>query len=63
VETVTFDSASDSMSDRKKTVTLTLVSGQFDKTKDYRLLMRDADSEAEVLNVQVSIDRSFNDDF
>ena len=63
VETVTFDSASDSMSDRKKNVTLTLVAGQFDKTKDYRLLMRDADSEAEVLNVQVSIDRSFNDDF
>ena len=63
VENVTFDSASDSIEDRKKSIRLALQSGTFDKTKPYRLVLRDADSDAEVQSVPVVIDRSFDDDF
>ena len=63
VATVTCDSASDSIEERKKSMRLALRSGTFDKTTDYRLVLRDAESDAEVLSVPVVIDRSFDDDF
>ena len=63
VETITFDSTSDSIEERKKSVRFELRTGTFDKTTAYRLVLRDAESDAEVQSVPVVIDRSFDDDF
>ena len=63
VVTVTFDSTSDSIDDRKRTIRLELSTGEYDKSKPYRLVLRDADTDAEVQSVAVVIDRSFDDDF
>ena len=63
VETVTFDSASDSIEERKKTIRFELRSGTYDRATPYRLVLRDVENEAEVLSVPVVIDRSFQDDF
>ena len=63
VETVTFDSTSDSIEERKKSLLFELRSGTYDKSIAYRLVLRDADSDAEVQSVPVIIDRSFDDDF
>jgi uncharacterized protein (TIGR02687 family) len=63
VETVTFDSTSDSIEERKKSMRFELRSGTYDKSIAYRLVLRDADSDAEVQSVPVIIDRSFDDDF
>ena len=63
VETVIFDSTSDSIDDRKRTIRLELSTGEYDKSKPYRLVLRDADTDAEVQSVPVVIDRSFDDDF
>ena len=61
VEIVIFDSVSDSIDDRKRTIGLTLSSGEYDKSKPYRLVLRDAETDAEVQSVPVVIDRSFDD--
>jgi uncharacterized protein (TIGR02687 family) len=63
VATVTFESESDSLADRKKSIRLELKTGEYDKAKPYRLVLRDAETDAEVQSVQVQIDRSFDDDF
>ncbi|MEE9385667.1 MAG: hypothetical protein V3V08_19835, partial [Nannocystaceae bacterium] len=63
IETVTFDSASESIEDRKKSIRLELRQGTFDKKKPYRLVLRDAQTDAEVQSMPVVIDRSFDDDF
>ena len=63
VETITFDSDSDSIEDRKKSIRLELRTGTYDKSTSYRLVLRDVDSDAEVQSIPVVIDRSFDDDF
>ena len=63
VETVTFDSTSDSIDERKKSIRLELRTGTFDKNTPYRLVLRDVETDAEVQSVAVVIDRSFDDDF
>lgn len=63
VETVTFDSSSSRIEERKKSIRIELRAGTFDKRKPYRLVLRDVESEAEVLSRPVVIDRSFDDDF
>ena len=63
IESVTFDSSSQDLDDRKKTLKFELRSGTFDKHRDYRLVLRDAETEAEVASMPVVIDRSFDDDF
>jgi len=63
VDTATFDSSSGSIDERKRSISLTLRSGQFDKSKPYRLVLRDAETDAEVQSIDVTIDRSFDDDF
>ena len=62
VETVVFDSESDSMDKLKQAVKLRLGKGPFDKSTPYRLVLRDVDTDAEVQSVPVVIDRSFDDD-
>ena len=63
IETITFDSSSDIISERTKSLRLTLRSGTYDKSKPYRLVLRDAETDAEVRSIDVVIDRSFDDDF
>ena len=63
VETVVFDSASDSMQDRERSVRLDLLSRKFDKRTAYQLILRDAESDAQIQAHPVIIDRSFESDF
>lgn len=63
VETVTFDSPSDKMDERKKWVHLVLQDRQYRKSTSYRLVLRDADTGIEQQSVPVVIDRVFIDDF
>ena len=63
VETVTFDCTSNSIEERKKSIFLELRTGSYDKTKPYRLVLRDVETDAEVQSMNVVIDRSFDDDF
>jgi uncharacterized protein (TIGR02687 family) len=63
VETVTFDSSSGNMDDRKKWINLALAEGTYNKRTPYRLVLRDADTGIEQQSVEVIIDRAFTDDF
>lgn len=63
IETVTFDSASEKMDERKKWVHLVLQDRQYEKKTPYRLVLRDAESGIEQQGVPVVIDRAFTDDF
>ena len=63
IETVTFDSASDNMSERQKDIFLVLQERQYDKKTAYRLALRDADTGIEQQQVTVTIDRAITDDF
>ena len=62
-KTMVFDSKSENLGERTQSVLLTLQPGSFDKKRDYRLVLRDADTGADVQTVPVVIDRSFEDDF
>jgi uncharacterized protein (TIGR02687 family) len=63
VESVTFDSSSDKMDERKKWIRLTLQDRECDKNTNYRLVLRDAETGIEQQSIQVIIDRAFRDDF
>ena len=63
IETVTFDSTSDNMNERKKWVSLVLLDRQYDKNKPYRLVLREAETGIEQQSVEVTIDRAFTNDF
>jgi len=63
IETLIFDSDSANIGDRTKSALLELGAGPFDKSRPYRLVLRDMETDAEVLAVPVTIDRSFEDDF
>lgn len=63
VETVTFDSCSGNMDERKKWVNLVLVDRPYSKKTPYRLVLRDAETGIEQQSVEVIIDRAFTDDF
>ncbi|MGA2618059.1 MAG: BREX-1 system phosphatase PglZ type A [Thermoguttaceae bacterium] len=63
IESVTFDSTSDNIDERKKWVYLTLQERQYDRKTPYRLVLRDAETGIEQQSVPVIIDRAFSDDF
>ena len=63
VETVTFDSTSANIDERKKWVQLVLKDRQYDKRTSYRLVLRDAETDVEHQSVDVTIDKAFSDDF
>lgn len=63
VETVTFDSTSDKMDERKKWIHVVLQDHQYHKNTAYRLVLRDADTGIEQQSVPVTIDKVFADDF
>ncbi len=60
---VTFDSTSQVMDERKKSIQLTIKTGQYDKKKDYYLILRDAENQAEWTRITVTIDLAFTNDF
>ncbi len=61
---LTFDSASTSIDDRKKTAGLTLKTGQtFDNKKEYYLVLRNADDDTEYDRLTLMIDIAFASDF
>ena len=62
-QTLTFDSASQLLDERKRSVFLTILSGTYDVQKRYDLVMRDAVTKVEVLRHQVNIDLAFGNDF
>jgi hypothetical protein len=63
VETVTFDSESDKVDDRIKSVFLTLAGRKYDKKTVYQLIVRNAETGVEEQRVDVTIDLTFSDDF
>jgi TIGR02687 family protein len=62
-ETVTFDSSSDSMEERKRTVKLMLKKGSYDNKKEYSLVLRDPNTQIEYERVPMTIDLAFINDF
>ena len=62
-ETVTFDSASTNIEDRKKWINLVLQDRKYSKKTAYRLVLRDAETSMEHQSVEVIIDKAFTDDF
>ncbi|MGO1626481.1 MAG: BREX-1 system phosphatase PglZ type A, partial [Halomonadaceae bacterium] len=62
-ETLTFDSASDNMNERTKAVRLSLSGTDFDRQRDYFLVLRDKDLGTELERYRVVIDLAFTDDF
>jgi len=62
-EMVTFDSTSDSMTERVKQVRLSLSGKDFDRKRDYFLVLKDKDLNTEIERYRVVIDLAFTDDF
>ena len=62
-ETITFDSASQSLEDRKQVSQLVIKTGQYDKTFEYALVLRDADTKIEYERYPITIDLAFTNDF
>lgn len=60
---LTFDSASSEMSERVKEARLVVESGDYDKKKEYHLVLRDVETQAEVERYPVIIDLAFINDF
>ncbi|HLA26487.1 MAG TPA: BREX-1 system phosphatase PglZ type A [Syntrophales bacterium] len=60
---LTFDSRSSSMDDRKKSARLMVKAGQYDKKREYALVLRDAETTIEYLRIPMTIDLTFINDF
>jgi len=60
---VSFDSPSQLLDERKKSVILTIASGSYDRNKDYFLVVRDVKTKAEAWRVAVKVDLAFSNDF
>jgi len=61
--TLTFDSTSDQMNDRKKSASLMVKAGNYDKKKEYYLVLRDAADKTEIERIPLTIDLSFANEF
>lgn len=62
-ETITFDTTSDDMKERIKPARLSLLGGDFDRKKDYFLVISDKDFNTELVRYKVTIDLAYTDDF
>jgi uncharacterized protein (TIGR02687 family) len=62
-QTVTFDSESSSLDDRKRSVKLTLKSGTYDPKKDYYLVLRDTVTSIEHERIPIKIDLAISNVF
>ncbi len=63
IQTVKFESGSDTLDERKQWVSLVLKERQYHKKTPYRLVLRDAETGIEQQSVDVIINRAFTDDF
>jgi uncharacterized protein (TIGR02687 family) len=63
VESITFDSTSPNMDERRTWVSLVLQDRKYDKKTPYRLALTDAETGIEQQSVPVVIDRAISDDF
>ena len=63
IQTITFNSSSNDMSERTKWVSVTLQNKDYDKNKLYRFILRDVETNIEIQSVEVKIDRIFTSDF
>lgn len=63
VQSLTFDSASQLLDERKRSVLLTVLAGAHDPHRRYDLVMRDAISKVEVLRLPIKVDLAFGNDF
>jgi uncharacterized protein (TIGR02687 family) len=62
-QSITFDSTSQLLDERKRSVFLTVLGGAHDPHKRYNLVMRDATSKVEVLRLPIKVDLAFGNDF
>ncbi|MCP5213009.1 MAG: BREX-1 system phosphatase PglZ type A [Hahellaceae bacterium] len=62
-EVITFDCTTDSVSERVKQIRLSLSGTDFDRKKDYFLILKDKDLNTEIERYKVTIDLAFTDDF
>ena len=60
---ITFDSQSSLMDERKKAVKIMVQAGQYDKRREYALVLREADTQAEYMRISIIIDLAFTSDF
>ena len=60
---LTFDSDSSDMNERIKEARLVVESGDYNKKKEYHLVLRDAETQAEVVRYPIIIDLAFMNDF
>jgi uncharacterized protein (TIGR02687 family) len=63
LQTVVFDSATDSLADCERRVRLSLSSETFDRTRHYDLTVRNADDGTEVLKQPLTLDIAFTNEF
>lgn len=62
-QTLTFDSSSQMLDERKRSLFLTVLAGDYDRNKDYYLIARDAHTKVEVLRHPLRVDLAFTNDF
>ena len=62
-QTVTFESRSESMEERKQAVKIVLKKGQYDSSREYSLVLRDPETRIEYERIPITIDLAFFDDF
>lgn len=62
-QTATFNSTSQLLDERKRSVFLTVINGKYESHKRYDLVIRDAITKVEVLRQPVQIDLAFGNDF
>lgn len=60
---LTFDSSSQLLDERKRSIFLTVMAGAHDPHKQYDLVMRDATTKVEVLRLPIKVDLAFGNDF
>ncbi len=61
--TLTFNSESDNMDERKRVAKIVLKKGAYDKKKEYHLVVRDVETEIELERFTFSIDLAITNDF
>ena len=62
-QSITFDSVSQLLDERKRSLILTVSTGTYERTKDYYLIGRDAKTKVEVIRIPVKVDLAFSNDF
>ena len=62
-QSLSFDSTSQLMDERKRSVILTIMTGNYDRNHDHLLIARDAQTKVEVLRLPLKVDLAFTNDF